>query len=201
MFLFYHLQFIRNLHIHDLIWPLQWLLEETGKFWLFLFPAAGWVLLGNRLGGGEPCRRPLGSALRGLYPGGERKWSWPEGGVRLQHSYNRGSVIPVGNSEATVSGPSDFPWDGIRGQDFTCFCWPISGWGYPEKNLTLGEVTVFIRGNSQRGLMAEGIPSSWGVSYSVVKGAWVLHQSARNRGRHKLVCGQREGTKREKDEQ
>lgn len=34
----------------------------------------------------------------------------------------------------------------------------------------MDEVTVFIRGNSQRRLIAEGAPSSWGMSYSLVKG-------------------------------
>lgn len=148
----------------------------------------------------QPCSKTVRECSQGIIPGRGEKVKLTRGRCQAATQLQQRLGHPC-RELWSYSGPSDFPWDGIRGQDFTCSCWPISGWGYPEKNLTLGEVTVFIGGNSQRGLMAEGIPSSWGVSYSVVTGAWVLHQSAYNGGRHKLACGQREGTKREKDEQ
>lgn len=63
-----------------------------------------------------------------------------------------------------------------------------------RRNLTLDEVIVCIRGDSQRRLIAEGTPGSWGMSYSLVKWAWVVHWSTHYRGHNKPVWGQRQGT-------
>lgn len=77
--------------------PVRWQVRY-GSF----FPTSGWVPLGNWLGGGEAMQEDCWGVLSGLYLGEERKWGWPEASVRLQRSYNRGLVIPVGNSEGRV---------------------------------------------------------------------------------------------------
>lgn len=48
-------------------------------------------------------------------------------------------------------------------------------------------MTVFIRGNTQGGLIAGGPPSSsGGMSSTVVNGVWVIHQSIQYGETHKL---------------
>lgn len=63
-----------------------------------------------------------------------------------------------------------------------------------RRNMALDEVIVYIRGDSQRRLIAEGTPGSWGMSYSLVRWAWVVPRSTHYRGHNKHVCSQSQGT-------
>lgn len=112
----------------------------------------------------------------------------------LQCSHNRGSASPGGSSEAKMVLPS-YPDLGQGGRPLLVLADPSLDEAMLRRHLTLDEVIIFIRSNSQERLIAEGTSGSWWRSYSLVKRAWVMHWNIHYRAHNKTVCGPRQGTK------